>query len=442
MPVNVEVESTPSLVLDEDCMNPQDLSNSLMGRVKEFATLSNLKMGLANEGFDNIEIKYLGEFWVLLKFSSEESKNLFHANVGVGTWFSQLQQASMDFIIDGRVTWVEIEGIPFKMWSVNTFKRIASKWGVVLHVDDQEDGFFWIRATEVPGWVPDFMEDNKEECDNDCDTKEGDSKGKDVGLKSCSIFEEDSDVEEVPETKLEENQHKSKWKRIILENSLKYPPGFTSTDDTKEQGKKNDESRKESGECSHKGSKKGSREDVAESICSGKVVIMGDFNEVRKKTERFGSVFNMQGANAFNLFIAKADLEEVPLGGSSFTCDYLRPYLYDHRPILLRESQFDYGPIPFRFFHYWFEMEGFDKLVEDTWKEAPVEESNAKSAKNSKTIFKEELADLDMVIDKGEGNAVVVNKRMGVVKSLQDLEKLQSLEAAQKAKIKWAIEGD
>ncbi|GKB15416.1 RNA-directed DNA polymerase, eukaryota [Tanacetum coccineum] len=31
---------------------------------------------------------------------------------------------------------------------------------------------------------------------------------------------------------------------------------------------------------------------------------------------------------------------------------------------------------------------------------------------------------------------------MGVVKSLQDLEKLQSLEAAQKAKIKWAIEGD
>ncbi|GKD35930.1 retrovirus-related pol polyprotein from transposon TNT 1-94, partial [Tanacetum coccineum] len=141
-PVNVEVESTPTLVLDDDCLNSQDLSNSLMGRVKEFASLSNLKMVLANEGFDNIEIKYLGEFWVLLKFASEKSKKLFHENVGVSSWFSQLQLASMNFIIDGRITWVEIEGISFKLWSENTFKRIASKWGVVLHVDDQEDGCF------------------------------------------------------------------------------------------------------------------------------------------------------------------------------------------------------------------------------------------------------------------------------------------------------------
>ena len=46
---------------------------------------------------------------------------------------------------------------------------------------------------------------------------------------------------------------------------------------------------------------------------------MGDFNEVCKKAERFGSVFNVQGADAFNLFISNAGLEEVPLGGCSFT---------------------------------------------------------------------------------------------------------------------------
>ncbi|GJX23046.1 RNA-directed DNA polymerase, eukaryota, reverse transcriptase zinc-binding domain protein [Tanacetum coccineum] len=349
-PVNVEVESTPALVLDDECLNPQDLSNALMGRVKEFPSLSNLKMVLANEGFDNIKIKYLGEFWVLLKFAPEESKKLFHENI------------------------------------------------------------FWIRAKEVPGWVPDLMEDNEEEYDSDCDSKDGDLKGEDVGLKSCSILGEDSDVEEVSETKFEEGHHKSNMEGAFvgqmdmhyedpfkiydllnkkqedinkgpsLDNSLKYPPDFTPNDGTKEKGKKNGESEKESGECSHTGSKKGSKEDVAESICSA---------------------------------IA------------------LDRYLSDHRPIFLRESQFDYCPIPFCFFHYWVEMDGFDKLVEDAWKGAPVEESNAV-----------ELADLDKVIDKGEGNAQVVNKRMGVVKSLQYLEKLQSLEAAQKAKIKWAIEGD
>lgn len=33
------------------------------------------------------------------------------------------------------------------------------------------------------------------------------------------------------------------------------------------------------------------------------VIIMGDFNEVQNKAEIFGSVFSVQGANAFNMFI-------------------------------------------------------------------------------------------------------------------------------------------
>nr|GEY45331.1 RNA-directed DNA polymerase, eukaryota, reverse transcriptase zinc-binding domain protein [Tanacetum cinerariifolium] len=44
--------------------------------------------------------------------------------------------------------------------------------------------------------------------------------------------------------------------------------------------------------------------------------------------------------------------------------------------------------------------------------------------------------------DKGCGDVEIVNKRANVVRSLQELENLQSLEAAQKSKIKWSIEGD
>nr|GEV30073.1 glucose-methanol-choline oxidoreductase, FAD/NAD(P)-binding domain protein [Tanacetum cinerariifolium] len=233
--VNAKAVSFPAMVLEDDCLNQKDLAHSLMGGVKELASLSNLKKVLANEGFDNIEIEYLGEFWMPLKFASKESKTLFQENVGVGTWFSQLQQALMDFNIDGRITWVEIEGIPLKLWSDNTFKRIDSRWGVVLHVDDQEDGclhrrrmciktkvdknifesfkiifrgnIFWIGAKEALGWVHDLLEDNEEDYESDWESKEGDVKGDDVGLKSCSILGEDSDVERVSETKLEEGSH-------------------------------------------------------------------------------------------------------------------------------------------------------------------------------------------------------------------------------------------
>ncbi|GJZ39965.1 RNA-directed DNA polymerase, eukaryota, partial [Tanacetum coccineum] len=226
----------------------------------------------------------------------------------------------------------------------------------------------------------------------------------------------------------------------------------------------------------------------------GEVVIMGDFNEVRYKSDRFGSVFNVRGANVFNSFISSAGLEEVPLGGSTFTWCHksatkmskldrflisenlfnscpnisaitLERYLSDHRPILLRESHFDYGPTPFRFFHYWIDMEGFSKVVEDAWREGPCDEANAMmnmmmklkflktkirewnkenmlNMKNVKAKHKEELEALEEIIDKGNGNEVVVNKRMEVVNTLQKIDKIHSFEMAQKAKVNWSIEGD
>nr|GFD45261.1 nucleotide-binding alpha-beta plait domain-containing protein [Tanacetum cinerariifolium] len=47
-----------------------------------------------------------------------------------------------DFHCDKRIAWVETEGIPFKLWTENTFRRIASRWGAFLSVDDQEDSCF------------------------------------------------------------------------------------------------------------------------------------------------------------------------------------------------------------------------------------------------------------------------------------------------------------
>nr|GFB72721.1 RNA-directed DNA polymerase, eukaryota [Tanacetum cinerariifolium] len=224
------------------------------------------------------------------------------------------------------------------------------------------------------------------------------------------------------------------------------------------------------------------------------VVIMGDFNEVRFKSERSGSVFNVQGANVFNAFIANAGLEEVPLGGSSFTWCHksatktsklerflisknlmiscpnisaisLDRYLSDHRLILLRESQHDYGPIPFRFFNHWLELDGFNKFVTDMWNLAPIDESNAMrnvmiklkflkrkirewfndNRNKSKSVsdqFKEELQKLDADIDKGIGSDDIINKRLEVLNSIQHLDKIKAMDVAQKAKIKWAIEGD
>ncbi|GJR91204.1 hypothetical protein Tco_0215215 [Tanacetum coccineum] len=65
-----------------------------------------------------------------------------------------------------------------------------------------------------------------------------------------------------------------------------------------------------------------------------------------------------------------------------------------------------------------------------------------KSSKNIKAKLKDDLKAVDDIIDNGGGNDEVVKLRMDVLKSIQDIDKIQSLDAAQKAKIKWSIEGD
>ncbi|GKE99014.1 hypothetical protein Tco_0022365, partial [Tanacetum coccineum] len=64
------------------------------------------------------------------------------------------------------------------------------------------------------------------------------------------------------------------------------------------------------------------------------------------------------------------------------------------------------------------------------------------SSKNYKQGLKYDLVKIDLLLDNGEGNSDILTNRMDVLKSLQDLDKLDSMEMAQKTRIKWAIEGD
>nr|GEY50572.1 RNA-directed DNA polymerase, eukaryota, reverse transcriptase zinc-binding domain protein [Tanacetum cinerariifolium] len=182
----------------------------------------------------------------------------------------------------------------------------------------------------------------------------------------------------------------------------------------------------------------------------GDVVIMGDFNEVRYSSDRYGLAFNVHGANVFNSFISNAGLVEVPLGGCSYT--------WCHKSAM-KMSKLD------RFFHYWCEVDGFSKFMEDVWNESLNNATNAMvcfmgklkylkvkirewnknnmaSRKNIKDNYMVDLKVVDGIIDDGKGNEEIVLKKVEIVKNLHHIDKLYSLEMAQKAKVKWAIEGD
>ncbi|GJR31199.1 RNA-directed DNA polymerase, eukaryota [Tanacetum coccineum] len=134
----------------------------------------------------------------------------------------------------------------------------------------------------------------------------------------------------------------------------------------------------------------------------GEIVMMGDFNEVRYKADRFGSNFNAREADIFNSFILNAGIEEIPLGGSMYT--------WCHRSAK-KMSKLD------RFFVSC-------NLI--------VECPNISA----------ELGKLDESIDKGCGSDEITCKRLETLNKIQQLNSIHASEVAQKAKINWAIEGD
>nr|GEY64242.1 RNA-directed DNA polymerase, eukaryota, reverse transcriptase zinc-binding domain protein [Tanacetum cinerariifolium] len=366
----------PVLVLEDDCLLSKDLSKCLLGRVKEFASLANLKMTLNNKGFMDIKIQYIGEMWVMLEFGTEKSMKLFRDNVSVGSWFSKINQASMDFVTEGRIAWVELESIPNS----------------------------WLG--------PDFLEDAEDEDQSDVDSKDGRFKVHESG--SC----EESDGEGVPETLFDEKDKVVSNKD--LEFSMKYPPGFTPNEGSDgasmhvKEGKGGNSENGNEGNVdvdnavpsgNHSGMN--SNEGGTESVCSGHfkkskvprtggsimsllddVVKVGQVIGYKKDDAKQDWVKELCAKNKVNfLALQETKMENMKLfcvktywGNMAFDyvhSDSVERYLSDHRPILLREYHFDYGTTPFRFFHYWFEMEGFSKIMEDTWKESLSDESNA-----------------------------------------------------------------
>ncbi|GKF23637.1 hypothetical protein Tco_0075959, partial [Tanacetum coccineum] len=52
------------------------------------------------------------------------------------------------------------------------------------------------------------------------------------------------------------------------------------------------------------------------------------------------------------------------------------------------------------------------------------------------------ISELDLLMEKGMGNKDLVNERNVLIKDFQDINSRYALDMAQKAKIRWSIEGD
>nr|GEV07239.1 hypothetical protein [Tanacetum cinerariifolium] len=107
--------------LDDDKMGPDSVNN---------------ERGDVTLGFLEVDIKYLGGLWILSDFNSLEARDNFLNHKGILPWFSSLKPWHDDFVVEERLVWLEIEGVPIRAWEHGTFKSICNKWGDMLFCDD------------------------------------------------------------------------------------------------------------------------------------------------------------------------------------------------------------------------------------------------------------------------------------------------------------------
>ncbi|GJY93635.1 RNA-directed DNA polymerase, eukaryota [Tanacetum coccineum] len=141
---------------------------------------------------------------------------------------------------------------------------------------------------------------------------------------------------------------------------------------------------------------------------NGECMVMGVSTKLDVKKDSWG-YFLAQGAYGF--------LSLFP--HISAVC--LDRHLSDHRPILLRGMLLDFGATPFRLYHSWLSIPGFDQMITSTWNSFILVDSNGMIR------FKKKLQLLKKEIRKwvAEYKNIQSNSIRDVKNKLSDIDKLK-----------------
>nr|GEY59455.1 RNA-directed DNA polymerase, eukaryota [Tanacetum cinerariifolium] len=389
------ISSSPALVLDDSCLIDRDLSNHVLGKVKELSSIPNLHTILKDEGFSDVKVSYIGGLWVLLKLTSMDTKLNLMNHIDVKST---------------KKEWIKALTNSFKL---NFLAIQETKMTSISHMDVK---FLWGNSNY--------------------DYVYSESLGNSGGIlcvweasifKKINITVSDNFIA-IYGTWLPTN---SKILFIAI-----YAPQQTSC-------------KRKLWDCIS----------TIVDRWNGESIIMGDFNEVRSSEEWRGACFNPYSARYFDRFISNAGLVDVTLEGYAFTWAHpsaskmskldrflvsdgifslfpsitticLDRHLSNHRPILLREVKLDFGPTPFRFYHSWFDYVGFDDMIKLSWHSFSHSDTNGM------------IREIDKDIDHGIFDDDTVFRRFELKHKLLNVSEMESKDNFQKSKLKWAVEGD
>nr|GFB57538.1 RNA-directed DNA polymerase, eukaryota, reverse transcriptase zinc-binding domain protein [Tanacetum cinerariifolium] len=251
---------------------------------------------------------------------------------------------SPSFVVDERVIWIEVSGLPLCTWGSSAFKKIANLFGKFNFFDDDvEDSMCMGRAcitTQIKSLISEKVNVTIKDLNFNVHVKEivADNETLFSGKVKEEYFvtkEDKPSEEDVPDTSKPPG-----FENFIKENSecsISYNASRSSKCSTSFETKVTKlqlfQSRSMWGKfnfdygCSMARGRSSGLVTMWDPNLfvkkrmrhPGKIILFGDLNEVRNDSERFGSIFSSGDAAIFNDFIQESGLIDLPMGGRSFT---------------------------------------------------------------------------------------------------------------------------
>nr|GEV76896.1 RNA-directed DNA polymerase, eukaryota [Tanacetum cinerariifolium] len=74
--------------------------------------------------------------WLWIELESHEACLKLQSNKEMSWYFTQLKHIHHSFVLDERVVWIEISGLPLNAWTPKAFKKIDNNWGSPFFIDE------------------------------------------------------------------------------------------------------------------------------------------------------------------------------------------------------------------------------------------------------------------------------------------------------------------
>ncbi|KAK9073774.1 hypothetical protein SSX86_006368 [Deinandra increscens subsp. villosa] len=182
-------------IFDDSLVMEEDFANSLLIKVRDFNVISKVYLHAHNEGFTDVNFRYVGGLWLRVDCPSKEVRDKFGECEAMNNIFQDIRRIDEEFCVTEKVIWVEVRGLPLVAWPNAVFRQIAWRWGKTLcvnndreeplafgkvciltsHVDKIRDSILYkvkgkvykVDVTEVYAWTPSFEMINEDLSESD-----------------------------------------------------------------------------------------------------------------------------------------------------------------------------------------------------------------------------------------------------------------------------------